>query len=111
MNLRRVLNRKRVHKELQLIAIDVIRELHMICATSPTSKQFALTSARIASASDNVVAPLSEDELAEEGVAHFPSHVDAICVHAGLAQAEGADQAIRQQHVHWACASVLFHGT
>ena len=31
--------------------------------TSPLSKQFALTSARIASASDNVVAPLSKDEL------------------------------------------------
>ena len=28
-NLRRVLNRKRVHKEWQLIAIDVMRQLHM----------------------------------------------------------------------------------
>ena len=66
-NLRRVLNRKRVHKEWQLIAIDVIRELHMNSATSPTSTQFALTSARIASASDNVVAPLSKDEHVAEG--------------------------------------------
>ena len=53
------------------------------------SKQFALTSASIASASDNVVAPRNKGEFVVEDVAHFLSHVDTICVHVGLAHAEG----------------------
>ena len=53
------------------------------------SKQFALTSASIASASDNVVAPRNKGEFVVEDVAHFLSHVDTICAHVGLAHAEG----------------------
>ena len=61
------------------------------------SKQFALTSARIAFASDNVLAPLSKDEIVVDGVAPLLSHVDAICAHVR------ADHTLRQQHVQ--CAS------
>ena len=53
------------------------------------SKQFALTSASIASASDNVVALRNKGEFVVEDVAHFLNHVDTICVHVGLAHAEG----------------------
>ena len=53
------------------------------------SKQFALTSASIASASDNVVAPRNKGEFVVEDVVHCLSHVDTIYVHVGLAHAEG----------------------
>ena len=83
------MNRKRVHKEWQLTAMDIIREWLIIAATPPMSKQFALTSASIASASDNVVAPRNKGKFVVEDVAHFLSHVDTICVHVSLAHAEG----------------------
>ena len=56
------MNRKRMHREWQLTFIDIIREWLIIGAIPPMSKQFALTSACTAFASDNFVAPRNKGE-------------------------------------------------